>query len=137
MGSLGMLFYVIECFPVNLENLAANAVGSAQLCRVNEQVQGDGGLVAVALGKAAHEVHEVGALDAQGAQVGDGLPQVSCLVSYGLLEVSEGVDLVGSCGGDLAPEDIQLDFDAEQRLQNAIVQVASDAAALGFNGASS
>src|SRR2546430_14059018 len=105
MGSLGMLFYVIECFPVNLENLAANAVGSAQLCRVNEQVQGYGGLVAVALGKAAHEVHQVGALDAQGAQVGDGLPQVSGLVSYGLLDVGEGVvGLVSSGGGERALE---------------------------------
>jgi len=26
-----MLFYVVECFSVNLENLAADAVGSAQL----------------------------------------------------------------------------------------------------------
>src|SRR5260370_38920638 len=31
MGSLSMLFYVVECFTVNLENLAADAIRSAQI----------------------------------------------------------------------------------------------------------
>src|SRR5215467_10557127 len=31
MCSLSMLFYVVECFSVNLENLATDAVGSAQI----------------------------------------------------------------------------------------------------------
>jgi len=34
-----------------------------------------------------------------------------------------------------APEDIQLDFNAQKGLQNAVVEVAGDAAALGFDGA--
>src|SRR5580692_7132640 len=76
MGSLGMLFYVVECFTVNLEDLAADAVGSAKLRGINEEVEGYGGFVAVALGETAHEVHEVGALDAEGAEVGDRLAEL-------------------------------------------------------------
>src|SRR5215475_6315499 len=40
MGSLRMLFYVVECFSVNLENLAANAVGSAQFGGIDEEIEG-------------------------------------------------------------------------------------------------
>src|SRR5262249_21262666 len=54
MGSLRMLFYVVECFTVNLENLAAHAVGSVGLDRTDEQIQGKGGFVAVPLGETTH-----------------------------------------------------------------------------------
>src|ERR1700758_139398 len=40
MGSLSMLFYVVECFTVNLENLAADAVRSVQIGRIHQQIQG-------------------------------------------------------------------------------------------------
>src|SRR5579864_4756284 len=36
MGSLRMLFYVVECFTVNLENLAAHAVRRMQFNRINQ-----------------------------------------------------------------------------------------------------
>src|SRR5208337_418578 len=36
MGSLGMLFYVVECFTVNLEKLPANPVRSVQFRRINQ-----------------------------------------------------------------------------------------------------
>src|SRR5689334_8984459 len=36
MGSLSMLFYVVECFTVNLENLATDAVWSAQFSRIHQ-----------------------------------------------------------------------------------------------------
>src|SRR5712692_3782979 len=114
MGSLGMLFYVVECFPVNLENLAANAVGGAQLCRIDEQVQGNGGFIAIALGESAHEINEIGALDAQGAQVGDGLAELGGLVFNGLLKIRKGVGGLFRSGGNAAAEDVQLDFDAEE-----------------------
>src|ERR1700745_490078 len=34
MGSLSMLFYVVECFTVNLENLAADAIRRSQIGRI-------------------------------------------------------------------------------------------------------
>src|SRR5208282_4918694 len=68
MGSLSMLFYVVECFTVNLEKLAADAVGSLEVGRIDKQVQGDGRFIAIALSEAAHEIHEIGALYAEGAQ---------------------------------------------------------------------
>src|SRR5207245_4339421 len=121
MGSLGMLFYIVECFPVNLENLPAHAVRGAQLGRIDEQVQGNGGFVAIALSESAHEIHEIGALDAQGTQVGDGLTEFGGLVSNGLLKIRKGAGgLFRGCGNPAA-EDVQLDFDAEESLENAIV----------------
>ena len=42
--------------------------------------------------------------------------------------------LIGGAG-DAAAEDVQLDFDAQQGLENAVVEVAGDAAAFGFDGA--
>src|SRR5712692_5996453 len=128
MGSLGMLFYIVECFPVNLENLPAHAVGGAQLSRIDQQVQGNGGFVAIALGESAHEVNEIGALDAQGAQVGDGLAKLGGLISNGPLKVGEGVGGLLRSGGNTTAENVQLDFDAEESLENAIVEIASDAA---------
>src|ERR1700720_1592804 len=54
MGSLRMLFYVVECFTVNLENLAADAVWSVQFHRIDKHIQRQRGFVAVALGKTPH-----------------------------------------------------------------------------------
>src|SRR5436305_11127811 len=102
MGSLGMLFYVVECFTVNLENLAANTARGPQLCPINQQVEGNRGLVPVPFCKAAHEVHEVCALDAEGAEVGYGLAQVGSFVLDRLLKVGEGVNgLFRSSSGTL------------------------------------
>src|ERR1700675_4965044 len=135
MGSLRMLFYVVECFTVNLENLAADAVGGVEVGGSDHDVEGQSGFVAVALGETLHEVDEVGTLDAQGPEVGDHAAELGGLVFYGVLEVSEaGFGLVGG-GYDFAAEDIELDFDAEQGLENAVVEVAGDAAAFAFDGA--
>src|SRR5207247_2733273 len=38
-------------------------------------------------------------------------------------------------GGEFAAKDVELDFDAEESLENAVVEVAGDAAALAFDGA--
>src|SRR6202011_1569970 len=54
MGSLRMFFYVVECFTVNLENLAAHAVRSMQFHRINQHIEGKRRLVAVALRKTSH-----------------------------------------------------------------------------------
>src|SRR5207247_8010920 len=91
MGSLGMLFYVVECFSVNLENLSADAVGRAQLGGIDQQIQGDRRFVAVPLGEAPHQVHEIGALHTQRTQVGDSLAQLGTLVPNGLLEAGKAV----------------------------------------------
>src|SRR5438874_130884 len=128
--------FVFECFTVNLENLAANTVRGPQLCRINQQVEGNRGLVPVPFCKAAHEVHEVCALDAEGAEVGYGLAQVGSFVLDRLLKVGEGVNgLFRSSSRDLAAEYVQLDFDAEKGLENAVVEVAGNAAALGLDRA--
>jgi hypothetical protein len=131
-----MLFYVVECFTVNLEKLAANAVRSTQFGGIDEQVERESGFVAEALGEAAHEVHEVGGLHAHGPQVGDESAEVRAFIAHRLLKIGKaGNDLLGR-GGNAAPEDIQLDFDAEERLEDPIVEVARNSRALGFNGAS-
>src|SRR5207237_9534517 len=111
MGSLGMLFYVVECFTVNLENLAANTVRGPQLCRINQQVEGNRGLVPVPFCKAAHEVNEVCALDAEGAEVGYGLAQVGSCVLDRLLKVGGGVTgLFRSSSRVFAAETVPLGF---------------------------
>src|SRR5258708_13734264 len=135
MGSLRMLFYVVECFTVNLENLATDAVGSVQLDGIDEHVQRQGGFVAIALGKAPHEVHQIGALHAERTQVGDHVAELGRLVAHGLLKVGEaGAGLFGRCG-HAAAQDVELNFDAQQGLQNAVVKVAREAAAPPFDGA--
>jgi hypothetical protein len=135
MGSLRMLFYVVECFTVNLENLAADAVGGVEVSGFDHDVEGQGGFVAVALGETLHEVDEVGTLDTQGPEVGDHAAELGGLVFYGVLEVAEaGFGLVRG-GDDFAAEDIELDFDAEEGLENAVVEVAGDAAAFAFDRA--
>src|SRR5215831_4405580 len=134
MGSLGMLFYVVECFTVNLENLATDAVRCAQLCRINQQIQGYRGFITVALGKAAHEVYQVRALDAQGAEVGNSLAQIGRFVLNRLLKVAKGVICLFGCRGEATTQDVQLYLNTEKGLENAIVKVAGDAAALRFDG---
>src|SRR3981189_1378423 len=89
MGSLRMLFYVVECFTVNLENLAADAVGSAQLGRIDKQIQRNRRFVSITLGKSAHQVHQIGALDAQRAKIGDDLTELGALVFDRLLKGGE------------------------------------------------
>src|SRR5579883_478812 len=136
MGSPRMLFYVVECFTVNLEQLAANAVRSAQFGGIDEQVQRESRLVAEALGEAPHEVHQVGGLHAYRTQVGDESAEIRSFIAHRLLKIGKaGGDLLGR-GGNAAPEDIQLDFDAQERLQNPVVQIARNARALRFNGSS-
>jgi len=49
-----MLFYVVECFTVNLENLATDAVGSVQVGGFDDDVEGEGGFIALALGETLH-----------------------------------------------------------------------------------
>src|SRR5258708_39498860 len=112
MGSLGMLFYVVECFTVNLENLATDAVGSAQLGRINEQIQGDGGFVAIALGETTHQIDQIGTLDPEWAKVRNNLAQLRTLILNGLLEAGEAADGLLWRAGYPATQDIQLDFDA-------------------------
>src|SRR5215472_317417 len=136
MGSLGMLFYVVECFTVNLEDFAANAVGSAQFGRINEQIEGDCGFVAVALRETAHEINKIGALDAQRAQVGDRLAQLSSFILNRLLKVRQGAGcLFRGRGSDAAAEDIKLDLNTEKGLEYAVVEVAGDAGTLCLDGA--
>src|SRR5580693_508571 len=77
MGSLRMLFYVVECFSVNLEKLAADPVGSLELDGVNQEIQSQGGFVAETLREAGHEIEQVGALDTQGPHVRDHVAEIA------------------------------------------------------------
>src|SRR5271168_3682951 len=133
MGSLSMLFYVVECFTVNLEKLAADAVGSLEVGRIDKQVQGDGRFIAIALSEAAHEIHEIGALYAEGAQVSDHAAELAGLVANSLLEVSQVGDSVFGVRRDLATENVQLDFNGKKGLQDAVMKVARNAAAFAFD----
>src|SRR5579862_8364349 len=124
-----MLFYVVECFTVNLEELAANAVGSLNLNRINENVEGERGLVSEALGETDHEVNEVGALDTDRAHVGNHAAELRGLAFDGLLEVGEAGGGLFGAGAGLFSQDIQLDLETEQGLQDAVVEIAGDTAA--------
>src|SRR2546428_7751481 len=135
MGSLGMLFYVVECFTVNLENLAADAVGSAQLGRVNQQIQCNCGFVAIALGETAYQINQIGALDAQRAKVRDDLAQLRTLILDGLLEAGEAADGLVGCGGDPAPPGGRPGFGAPGGLGKTAVQGGRGAAGPGVVGA--
>src|SRR6266568_10679 len=135
MGSLGMLFYIVECFTVNLEDFAANAVGSAQLGGIDQQIKGDGAFVAVTLGKAAHEVNQIGTLHAQRPEVSDGLAALGTLVSDGLLQAGEADDGQLRRRGSLSAQNVELDFNAQERLKYPVVQVARNAAAFSLDGA--
>src|SRR3984957_4889244 len=110
MGSLRMLFYVVECFTVNLENRAAHAVGGVEVGGFDHDVERQSGFVAVALGKTLHEVDQVGALDAEGPEVGDHAAELGGLVFYSVLEVAKaGFGSVGG-GADFAAGDVEVTF---------------------------
>jgi len=101
---------------------------------IDQQIKRNRRFVAVALGKTAHQVHQVGALDTEGAKIGDDLAKLGTLIFDGLLEGSEAGDGLFGRGGDTAAENVQLDLDAEKGLENPIVKVARDAATLCFDG---
>src|SRR5277367_5979551 len=130
-----MLFYVVKCFTVNLEELATDAVGSLNLNRINENVEREGGLVSEAFSEPDHEVDEVGALDTDRAHVGDHAAKLGGLAFNGLLEIGEAVGGLFWAGGGLFAEHVELNLEAEQGLKDAVVEIAGDTAALGFNGA--
>src|SRR5579862_3237388 len=130
-----MLFYIVECFTVNLEKLAADAVGSLNLNRINEYIKGQGRLVSEAFGETDHQVNQVGALDTDGAHVRNHAAELRGLPFDGLLEVGEAAG--GLLGGrsDLLAKDVELNLEAEQGLEDAVVEVAGDTAAFGLDGA--
>src|SRR6202451_798162 len=105
-----MLFYVVKCFTVNLKELAADTVGSLNLNRINENVEGQGGLVSEAFGETDHEIDEVGALDPDRAHVGDHAAELGGLAFDGLLEVGEARERLVGAGWRLFLEDRVLDF---------------------------
>src|SRR3970282_1720476 len=105
-----MFFYVVECFSVNLKEVAADAVGYLQAGIVKEQVKRHSGLVAEAFSKPAHQVHQVGALNAKGTQVGDKAAQFFALVLDGLLERGQASGGLLGRLGQLPTEDVELDF---------------------------
>src|SRR5260370_34861678 len=124
MGSLGMLFYVVECFTVNLENLAADAVGSAQLGGIDQQIKGDGGFVAIAFCKTAHQVNQIGALNAEWTEVRDDLAELGTLIFDRLLEAGQSAGGVFRGGGNPAAEDGGREFDAQEGLQGSRMEIA-------------
>src|SRR5208283_2803818 len=78
---------------------------------------------------------QIGGLNAKGTEVGNQVAELRSFVFYGLLQRTEtGLHLVG-LRGYFAAEDIELDLNAQQGLQNAVVKIAGNARALGFDGA--
>src|ERR1700722_7014603 len=119
-----MLFYVVKCFTVNLKEFAAHPIGSLNLNRINEYVEGQRGLVSEAFGETDHKVNEVGALDADRAHVGHHAAKPGGLPFGGLLEVGEAGEGLIRAGSSLFSEHVELNLEAEQGLKNAVVEVA-------------
>jgi len=67
---------------------------------------------AVALGKSAHQVDQVGALHAERAEVCDGLAELGTLVLDRLLQTGKATDGLFWGRGQAAAQDVELDFDA-------------------------
>ena len=130
-----MLFYVVKCFTVNLKEFAAHTVGSLNLNRINENVEGECGLVSEAFGETDHEIDEVGALDADRAHVGHHAAELGGLAFDGLLEVGEAREGLVGAGCSLFSEHVELNFKTEQGLEDAVVKVAGDTAAFGLDSA--
>src|ERR1700729_2688193 len=126
-----MLFYVVKCFTVNLKELAADTIGSLNLNRINENVEGESGLVSEAFRETDHEVDEIGALDTDRAHVSNHAAELGGLTLHGLLEIGKaGEGLIGA-GHGLFSEDVELNLEAEQGLEDAVVEVAGDTATFG------
>ena len=69
------------------------------------------------------------------AEVRDHAAELFAFLADGFLEVGElGGGLLGGLR-ELAAKDIELDIEAEKSLEDAVVQIAGDAAAFGFDGA--
>src|SRR6202451_1294761 len=109
-----MFFYVVKCFTVNLKEFAAHTVGSLNLNRINENVEGECGLVSKAFGETDHEIDEVGALDTDRAHVGDHAAELGGLAFDGLLEVGEAAGGLFGGGSDLFAKHVELNLEAEQ-----------------------
>src|SRR5713101_1495333 len=106
MGSLRMLFYVTQRFAVNLKELSANVVGSFNFRGVNKELEGKEGFVAEAFGVTAHQVHEVGALNAKRAEVGDQGAQLRGFVLDSLLQRGKASNGLVRCDGKPAAEHV-------------------------------
>jgi len=105
---------LLSASRLNLENLAADAVRRAQLGRIDKQNPGRSWIIAVTLGKSAHQVHQIGALDTEGAKIGNNLAELGALVFDGLLERRQPRNRLVGRGRHAAAEDVQLDLDAEK-----------------------
>src|SRR5438105_6623056 len=135
MCGASMLFYVMKCFSVNLKQFAADTVGQIEHGGIDEQIERYIGFIAEALCKPAHQVHQIGALDSERTHVHNHAAQLLSLVAHGMLQTGQ---LFGDMLGGVrqaAAQDIQLDFNAEESLEDAVVEVAGDTASLAFDGA--
>src|ERR1700730_940683 len=62
------------------------------------------------------------------------MPQLRGLILYGWRRVARPRGALLRRTGNAAPQHVELNFDTQQRLQNTVMQVARDTAALPFNG---
>src|SRR5215467_454299 len=101
MGGLSMFFFVVECFSVNLEKLAADTVRGPQIGRIYQDIERQARFIAKTLPESAHQVDQVGGLHTDRTKVGDKAAKLAGLVLDGLLERSEatGDGFVAGTGG--------------------------------------
>src|ERR1700722_20954256 len=123
-----MLFYVVKCFTVNLKELATHSIGSLNLNRINENVEGQSGLVSEAFGETDHEINEVGALNADRAHVCNHAAERGGLAFDGLLEDGQARGSLVGAGAGLFSQDIELNLETEQGLEGAVVGIAEEGA---------
>src|SRR5271155_1302420 len=125
-----MLFYVVKCFPVYLEHLAANTVGKAQIAVFYEQINRQACLVAITFREAEHQFPHIGALDTYWTQVRHHPAELFALLLYGRLQRLEFLARLFGGPGEFSAQNVELDIQAQQSLKDSIVQIARNSAAL-------
>src|ERR1700693_4114108 len=130
-----MFFYIVERFSIYLKQFAAQPVGQLQRRRIGKEIEGQAGSIAEALAETVHQVDQIGTLNAQRPHIGNHAPKLRRFISDRLLQRAQiAAHLLGSLR-ELAAEHVELNIHAQERLQDAVVDVSRNAAALAFDGA--
>ena len=120
-----MLFYVVECFTVNLENLPANPVREPAN-PPNPPVNPAPAPIRSGSARANPLIKSTKSADCTRSGRRSVTMCRNSAPSFRTVCCSEvkPVSNCSGCDGHLAPQHIQLDLDAQQRLQNSVVQIA-------------
>src|SRR5579863_5789610 len=130
-----MLFYVVERLTIYLEQFPAQTIGQPQIAVLDEQIHRQARIIAEALGETQHQFAHIRAFYPQRPQVCNHPTQFFAFLLNRFLQSFQLLTCLLRGPRELVAQDVELDIEAEQGLENAVVEVARDAAALGFDGA--